>query len=100
MSSDTFLHPPEKTARTVCHDGFFLGSGSGMEGSQVLVESRRVFVFVSIFVSVFILFLSPSPSLSRRSQCPSRGRGQNLPRCPNRTRDRCRGLRRSWRLRL
>src|SRR6266702_1013422 len=66
MSSDTFLHPPEKTARTVCHDGFFLGSGSGMEGSQVLVESRRVSVSVSvfIFVSVAVSKFESSESMS------------------------------------
>jgi hypothetical protein len=35
----------------VRHDGFFLGSGSGMEGSQVLMESRRVSVSFSVGVS-------------------------------------------------
>src|SRR6266702_2810298 len=72
MSSDTFLHPPEKTARTVCHDGFFLGSGSGMEGSQVLVESRRVSVSVSVsvFASVFI-FVSVAVSKFESSESMS-----------------------------
>src|SRR5260370_22717533 len=47
------------------HDGFFLGSGSGMEGSQVLVASRRVSVSVSVSVlSPPTLGILPSPSLT------------------------------------
>src|SRR5437660_2610724 len=37
----------------VCHDGFLVGSGSGMEGSQVLAETRRASLFASGSASGF-----------------------------------------------